>query len=50
MDEGLVIISKVKKRLTFASAPAVQLLKQLSRSEPKEDLSHESVSNETINR
>ena len=50
MDEGLVVISAADKKLTFASGPAVRLLKQLSRSDSKEDLGHESVSSETIDR
>ena len=33
MDEGLVVVSAVDKSITFASAPAVKLLRQLPRSE-----------------
>jgi hypothetical protein len=33
MDEGLVVISSEDKSIIFASSPAVQILKQMPRSE-----------------
>ena len=50
MDEGLVVISAVDKSVTFASAPALQILKQLPRRESYLDSGEEKISSEVINR
>ena len=50
MDEGLVVISAVEKSITFASAPAVRLLKQQPHIGSQEDFDEGSISTETIDR